>query len=109
MPRDHIRYAITGGLLFVYGTLMRQQSAHSKMEGATFLGVARTAPGHFLVPVKSLGPDAYSLARGGLGAVEGEVYQVSLDKLQELDTWEADYHRGYVLLDDGKVVDTYYH
>lgn len=103
--RAYVHYLLTGGRLFVYGTLMRSEEAHGKLHGARFLGPVRTRPRYGL---RTLGYDFEALVEGGREAVPGELYQVSFDKLLELDEWEYDiYSRDYVYLQDGGVADAY--
>lgn len=103
--RAYVHYLLTGGRLFVYGTLMRGEEAHGKLRGARFLGEARTRPRYGL---RTLGDDFEALVQGGRDAVPGELYEVSLAKLLELDEWEYDiYLRDYIYLEDGSVADAY--
>lgn len=104
-PRDCVHFCVTQGRLFVYGTLMRGEEAAFKLRDSVFLGVVRTAP-KFKLEV--LGDDFEALARGGRDAVPGELYQVTFDKLLELDDWEYSiYAREYIHLEDGSVADAY--
>lgn len=103
--RDYVHFCITEGRLFVYGTLMRGEEAAFKLRSARFLGEVRTCPKYSL---ETLGDDFEALARGGTEAVPGELYQVTFDKLRELDDWEYSiYVRDYVYLEDGSVADAY--
>lgn len=104
--RGFVHYLLTEGRLFVYGTLMRGEQAHGKLKGgARFLGKARTSPRFRLVV---LGEDFEGIARGGDDAIPGELYEVSYDKLLELDDWEYDiYARQYIRLEDGSLCDAY--
>lgn len=84
---------------------MRGEEAAFKLEGARFLRDARTCPNYSL---ETLGDDFEALARGGRKAIPGELYQVTFDKLCELDDWEYSiYVRDYVYLEDGSVADAY--
>lgn len=103
--RTYVHYLLSGGRIFVYGTLMRGEEAHFKLRGAKFLGATRTAPAYEL---RTLGNDFEALAHGGQEAVPGELYQVSFEKLLELDDWEYSiYARQYIRLEDGSVADAY--
>ena len=103
--RAYVHFLITRGRLFVYGTLMRGEEAAFKMDGARLIGRCRTQPWYELCV---LGDDFEALARGGKDAVLGELYEVSFEKLLELDAWEYSiYERGYIHLEDGSVADAY--
>lgn len=101
------RFLTTGGLLFVYGTLQSGEEADDKMGDATYLGKAQTSEGYRVVPVPRLGKDAYALEKGGDDCVNGELYLATPDVLKKLDAWEDQYHREFILLADGRVVDAY--
>lgn len=103
--RAYVHFLITGGRLFVYGTLMRGGEAAFKLAGARFLGACRTRPQYEL---RVLGEDFEALARGGGEAVPGELYEVSFEHLLELDAWEYSiYERDYIHLEDRSVADAY--
>jgi gamma-glutamylcyclotransferase (GGCT)/AIG2-like uncharacterized protein YtfP len=103
--RKFVHHALTGGRLFVYGTLMRGEEAHHKLHGCPFLGSIDTTPEYQLV---KLGDDFEGLVENGTERVRGELYLVTLDKLAELDDWEYDiYARDYVQLAGGGVADAY--
>lgn len=108
MQREAVRYAITSGRLFVYGTLMSGEEANYKMDGSTLIGQINTAPLYYLVSLMALGEGYYGLEHGGRESVPGELYHVSLEKLAELDAWEEHYQREYVMLEDGKVAEAYF-
>jgi gamma-glutamylaminecyclotransferase len=77
-------------LVFVYGTLLRGEVNHHRLEGAALLGACRTDP---CFRMFNLG--AYpGLAWGGQTAVHGEVYRVDGAGLRYLDRLE-DYPRLY--------------
>lgn len=103
--RKYVHHALTQGRLFVYGTLMQGGEAHRKLEGCPFLGAMSTAPAYRLV---KLGEDFEGLMEGGSERVPGEIYLVTLDKLDELDDWEYDiYERDYVRLAGDRIADAY--
>lgn len=103
--RAYVHFLLTQGRLFVYGSLMRGGEAHSKLRGSRFLGETRTLPRYQL---KVLGKDFEAIVPGGNDAIPGEVYQVSFEKLLELDDWEYDiYVREYIHVEDGSVCDAY--
>lgn len=105
--RHYVLFAMTQGLLFVYGTLMRGQSGHDQMKGAKFLGKARTAPVYNL---KTLEGDRTfeGLVKDGEKSIPGELYQVSYPQLAKLDDWEWDvYRREMIKLEDGRLADAY--
>ena len=103
--RAYVHYLLTGGRIFVYGTLMRGEEAHDKMQGARFLGDVCTEPQYSL---KTLGDDFEALVGRGSDSIPGELYQASFTKLVELDAWEYDiYVRDYIYLEDGSVADAY--
>ncbi len=71
--------------VFVYGSLRRGQSNHSLLDGASFLGVCRTAPRYTMW---NLG--AYpGVVPGGRDAIVGEVYRIDKRTLARLDELEA--------------------
>src|SRR5215471_18828775 len=92
--------------LFVYGTLKRGGVGAARLEGAIFEGAAATAMGFALYdlveyPALVAAPD---------GVVEGEVYQVTLQQLSELDSYEGYpelFHRELVPLADGSHAQAY--
>jgi gamma-glutamylcyclotransferase (GGCT)/AIG2-like uncharacterized protein YtfP len=82
--------------LFVYGSLKRGGLHHEELEGAPFLGEARTAPGYRLT---EQGAYFALLQEGGAGAVRGELFTVPLARLTALDAFEGQaYRRGAVRL-----------
>ena len=93
-------------LLFVYGTLRRNEVGHGLLRRATFLGEATTTPGYVLL---DLG-EYPGLVDAGETAVHGELYQVSASCLDDLDEYEGCpvlFHRGPVTLSDGREATTY--
>lgn len=93
-------------LLFVYGTLMREEANAGYLGEAVFLGVSVTAPGYELV---DLGPFP-AMATGGTGVVSGELYRLAQHQLPRLDEFEGhpeDYLRQEVVLEDGRKAQAY--
>ena len=86
--------------IFVYGTLMRGEGNHRLLAGAKRIGAARTAPQFLFV---SLGGFP-GLVRGGDLSVRGELYDVGVGTLHDLDRLEGHphfYRRQPIALDDG--------
>lgn len=72
-------------LLFVYGTLMRGESAHSLLgSGALFVAEAHTEPQFTLVDMG----EYPALLNGGATAVRGELYEIDAALLPALDRYE---------------------
>lgn len=94
------------GALFVYGSLLRGEPNHRVLEGARFVGAARTKPNFSL---HDLG--AYpAMVDGGTHAIVGELYEVddlALARLDRLEGHPSYYRREAVALDDGRIVETY--
>lgn len=83
--------------LFVYGSLKRGALHHAELEGAPFLGEARTPPGYALELVGQY----WALVErpGEESSVPGELYEVTEELLARLDEFEGDgYVRGRVRL-----------
>src|SRR5947209_9483946 len=73
-------------LLFVYGTLMRGGVRHRLLADQRFLGEARTLPRYALF---DLGAHPGMVRRDGGGrAVAGELYEVAVSRIPELDAEE---------------------
>jgi gamma-glutamylcyclotransferase (GGCT)/AIG2-like uncharacterized protein YtfP len=93
--------------LFVYGTLKRGGVGAARLAGAIFEGVATTATGFALYDLVEY-PALVAMLEAG--RVEGEVYQVTLDQLAELDSYEGYpdlFHRELVPLADGSQAQAY--
>jgi gamma-glutamylaminecyclotransferase len=92
--------------LFVYGSLMRGEAHGAELEGARFLGAARTAGSYTLV---TLGRHP-ALLPGGETAVTGELYEVDGEHVTRLDEFEepALYGRRTVVLSDGTAAEAYF-
>jgi gamma-glutamylcyclotransferase (GGCT)/AIG2-like uncharacterized protein YtfP len=93
-------------LLFVYGTLMRGESNHGVMSGATFVRAAATKPEFALL---DLG-DHPAMVRGAQ-SIEGELWSIddeaTLAALEELEGAPDYYHRVPLVLSDGARVECY--
>jgi gamma-glutamylaminecyclotransferase len=91
------------GLLFVYGSLMRERVHHAELRGARFVGVARTVPAYAVVSVAG-----YPALVPGKDEVPGELFDVDARLLQRLDVFEGSaYRRGTVVLAGGELADAY--
>jgi len=80
MPTDAERRFV----LFVYGSLLRGESNHARLDGARALGDAKTAAAFELF---DLGPYP-ALVAVGATAVAGELYEVDAKMLAALDVYE---------------------
>lgn len=81
--------------VFVYGTLLRGESAHELMADAVFLESAQTEPRWTLVNVG----EYPALVDVGKSAVHGEIYLVKSALLARLDEYEgADFTRRTISL-----------
>src|SRR5262245_14779388 len=92
--------------LFVYGTLKRGGAGAAHLVGAIFEGPATTATGFALYDLGEYPALVASLD----GVVEGELYQVTLEQLAELDSYEGYpdlFHRELVPLADGSQAEAY--
>ena len=93
-------------VLFVYGTLLRGESAHARLDGANALGDATTAASFHLV---DLGPYP-AMVIDGKTAVAGELYRIDPTLLRELDVFEQVpllFKRVRVPLEGGSLADAY--
>jgi gamma-glutamylcyclotransferase (GGCT)/AIG2-like uncharacterized protein YtfP len=61
--------------LFVNGTLMRGLALHANLDGAEFLGEARTLPRYRLYSIDDVHPGMFEVEAGGV-SVAGEIYRV---------------------------------
>lgn len=92
--------------LFVYGSMLRGERDHHLLDGATFLGPARTQPAYTLV---ELGPYA-AIVSGGAVSVVGELYLVDKKTRFALDVerqYPALFQRFPVTLEDGSSAEAY--
>jgi len=86
--------------IFIYGTLRQGESNHGQLEGARFVGPARTAARYTLVDLV----DYPALVEGGTDAVRGELYEVDALHLERLDAFEEHptvYVRSAIEMEDG--------
>jgi gamma-glutamylaminecyclotransferase len=93
-------------LLFVYGTLMRDEANAPFLEGCRFLGPVLTEPAFTLF---DLG-DCPAMLPGGATAVAGELYEVDAETMADLDAFEGtpyQYLRRAIRLADGRVVEAF--
>ena len=90
--------------LFVNGTLMRGLALHDNLEGAEFLGEARTAPSYRLYSIGDRHPGMFEVEAGGV-AVAGEIYLVPDEVWRRVEAGEPpDLYCGPVRLADGREV-----
>lgn len=94
-------------LLFVYGTLKRGERNHRLLAGQRFVGPAVTATGFRLF---DLGPYPGMVFDKSVGAVRGELFDVSDDCRAELDEFEGVptlFDRATIELADGTAAEAY--
>jgi gamma-glutamylaminecyclotransferase len=90
--------------LFVNGTLMRGLALHGNLDGAEFLGEARTAPVYRLHSIGDRHPGMYEVAEGGI-SVAGELYLVPEKVWERVEAGEPpNLYCGPVRLADGRTV-----
>src|SRR6187200_2346842 len=90
--------------LFVNGTLMRGLALHANLDGAEFLGEARTAPAYRLFSIGDRHPGMFEVADGGV-AVAGELYLVPDEVWARVEAGEPPgLYRGPVRLEGGRTV-----
>ena len=93
-------------LVFVYGTLRRDEVNHDLLVRARFVAEARTEPCFDLFDLGAFP----AMSAGGETAVLGEAYVVgdaTLARLDRLEGHPSFYRRTQIRLDDGQVVQTY--
>jgi gamma-glutamylcyclotransferase (GGCT)/AIG2-like uncharacterized protein YtfP len=91
--------------LFVNGTLMRGLALHANLDGAEFLGEARTAPRYRIYSIGDIHPGMFEVAEGGV-SVPGEMYRLPEDVWSRVEAGEPPgLYKGPVALDDGRVMD----
>lgn len=91
--------------LFVNGTLMRGLKLHANLDGAEFLGEARTAPVYRIYSIGDVHPGMFEVGEGGV-SVPGEIYRLPDDVWARVEAGEPPgLYKGPVKLDDGRVVD----
>ena len=92
-------------VLFVNGTLMRGQPLHRNLDGAIFLGEARTASRYRLYSIEDSHPGMFRTDQAGV-SVHGELYEVTDEVWARVEANEpSNLYRGPVELDDGTMVD----
>ncbi|MEQ9554651.1 MAG: gamma-glutamylcyclotransferase [Rhodospirillales bacterium] len=92
-------------VLFVNGTLMRGLALHHNLEGATFLGEARTVSEYRLHSIGDVHPGMYRVAVGGI-SVPGEIYEMSAATWAKVEAGEPPgLYCGPVELEDGRILD----
>jgi gamma-glutamylcyclotransferase (GGCT)/AIG2-like uncharacterized protein YtfP len=88
--------------LFVNGTLMRGLALHHNLDGAEFMGEARTAPIYRLYSIDDRHPGMFEVAEGGV-SVAGEIYRMPDDVWRRVEAGEPpNLYCGKVRLDDGR-------
>jgi gamma-glutamylcyclotransferase (GGCT)/AIG2-like uncharacterized protein YtfP len=88
--------------LFVNGTLMRGLALHANLDGAEFLGEARTAPRYRLYSIDDIHPAMFEVEDGGV-SVAGEIYRVSEAIWSRVEAGEPPgLYRGPVRLMNGR-------
>jgi gamma-glutamylcyclotransferase (GGCT)/AIG2-like uncharacterized protein YtfP len=91
--------------LFVNGTLMRGLALHANLDGAEFLGAARTVPRYRLYSIDDVHPGMFEVETDGV-SVAGEVYRVPDDVWARVEAGEPPgLYRGPVRLEDGREID----
>lgn len=91
--------------LFVNGTLMRGLVLHANLDGAKFLGEARTAPRYRLYSIDDIHPAMFEVEEGGV-SVAGEIYRVSEEIWARIEAGEPPgLYRGAVRLMNGRDID----
>ena len=92
--------------VFVYGSLLAGEESHALLRRATFVRSARTSP-HFTLRDLGAFPAMFS---EGTHSVNGEVYEVDVAVLAELDRFEDHprlYVRKTISLEDGESSEAY--
>jgi gamma-glutamylcyclotransferase (GGCT)/AIG2-like uncharacterized protein YtfP len=88
--------------LFVNGTLMRGEELHGNLQRARFVGEARTAPRYRLYSIGDVHPGMLPADADGV-ALEGELYRLELEHLEQLIAGEPPgLGVGVVELQDGE-------
>ena len=95
--------------MFLNGTAMSGQRDHHAVDGARFVGPARTAPLYRFYAVRDAFPGLYPIPKGSdlVGAsVEGELYELPEEMLYDslMPEEPAELELGVIELDDGSVV-----
>jgi len=88
--------------LFVNGTLMRGLKLNANLDGAEFLGEARTEPRYRIYSIGDVHPGMFEVEGGGV-SVPGEVYRMPDEVWRRVEEGEPpNLYRGMVHLDDGR-------
>jgi gamma-glutamylcyclotransferase (GGCT)/AIG2-like uncharacterized protein YtfP len=91
--------------LFVNGTLMRGLALHPNLDGAEFLGEARTAPVYRIYSIGDVHPGMFEVEEDGI-SVPGEMYRLPDDVWARVEAGEPPgLYKGPVKLSDGRVMD----
>jgi gamma-glutamylcyclotransferase (GGCT)/AIG2-like uncharacterized protein YtfP len=99
-------------ILFIYGTLKTGRRRHFYLtrDGSKYLGEVRTAPRYCLYQLLMTDyPCMVETAQDGI-AVEGELWEVSLQCLEALDAVEGTptlFQRREITLEDGRNAEAY--
>jgi gamma-glutamylcyclotransferase (GGCT)/AIG2-like uncharacterized protein YtfP len=89
----------------VNGTLMRGQELHGNLDGAKFLGEARTVPRYKLYSIGDRHPGMFETEDQGVSVI-GELYELTEEIWERVEAYEPpDLYRGPVELEDGRSVD----
>jgi len=94
--------------LFVNGTLMRGLALHSNLDGAKFLGEARTIPQYRIYSIDDIHPGMFELDDGEEGGVSvvGEIYKMSNEIWTRVEANEPPHlYKGPVKLVNGNTMD----
>ena len=94
--------------LFVNGTLMRGLALHSNLDGAEFLGEARTIPQYRIYSIDDIHPGMFELDDGEEGGVSvvGEIYNMSNEIWTRVEANEPPHlYKGPVKLVNGNTMD----
>jgi gamma-glutamylcyclotransferase (GGCT)/AIG2-like uncharacterized protein YtfP len=90
--------------LFVNGTLMRGLSLHANLDGAEFLGEARTAPSYRIYSIGDVHPGMFEVESGGI-SVPGEIYRLPDEVWMRVEAGEPpNLYKGPVKLSDGRII-----
>jgi len=95
--------------MFLNGTAMSGQPDHHAVDGARFLGPARTAPLYRFYAVRDAFPGLYPIPPGSWlsgASIEGELYELPEEMLYDslMPEEPAELELGVVELTDGSVV-----
>jgi gamma-glutamylcyclotransferase (GGCT)/AIG2-like uncharacterized protein YtfP len=91
--------------MFLNGTAMSGQRDHAAIDGANFLGPARTAPYYRFFTARDAFPGLFPVNVGG-ASIEGELYELPEEMLYHslMPEEPQELELGAVLLDDGQIV-----